>query len=348
MSQETNEFFVSVQELIEDTRIGAPHVVILGAGASKQALPDGDINGNSLPLMKELVVTIGLQDECDKYDIKYKDINFEDIYSELYEKREYKRFLDIINYRIRDYFSKLRLPSYPTIYDHLVLSLREKDLIASFNWDPFLYLACWRNHDKADIPRVVYLHGNVAIGHCLNDMAYGWINMKCSKCGKDYVPSKLLYPIKRKNYSQDPFIKTQWDGFKDALQKAYVLTIFGYSAPQSDKDAVDIIKEACSNSPLNDIAQVEIIDTKSKNDIHNTWSDLIHDIYRDHYNLTEDFYKSSVAFFPRRTCEAEWNYSMPEKIAFYPQNPIPKSLGFRELWEWYRPLIVAENNKAQN
>ena len=86
-----------------------------------------------------------------------------------------------------------------------------------------------------------------------------------------------------KDYSQDPFIKIQWDGFKNALQKAYVLTIFGYGAPQSDKLAVDIIKESCIKNPLKTIAQVEIIDTKPVEYIRNTWSDLIYDIYNEHY-----------------------------------------------------------------
>ena len=137
------------------------------------------------------------------------------------------------------------------------------------------------------------------------------------------------------------------DSFKDALQKSYVLTIFGYGALQSDKDAIDIIKAACSNNPLNDIAQVEIIDIKSKKDIRDTWSDLIYDIYRYHHNLTNDFHKSSIALFPRRTCEAQRNYSMPKKPEFYPQNPIPKNLGLEELWDWYSPLIEAENKKSQ-
>ena len=84
---------------------------------------------------------------------------------------------------------------------------------------------------------------------------------------------------------------------------------------------------------------------ESEEELIETWQDFIH---THHHNITTDFYQSSIGLFPRRTCEAEWNYSMPEKPEFYPQNPIPKNLGFKELWEWYRPLIVAENNKAQN
>jgi len=53
-----------------------------------------------------------------------------------------------------------------------------------------------------------------------------------------------------------------------------------------------------------------------------------------------------MGLFPRRTCEAQWNYDMPKKEEFYPHNPIPRKLGFVELWEWYSPLVEAEKEKA--
>ena len=37
------------------------HIVILGAGASIAAFPDGDVNGNRLPTMDNLVEMLGLQ-----------------------------------------------------------------------------------------------------------------------------------------------------------------------------------------------------------------------------------------------------------------------------------------------
>ena len=49
-----------------------------------------------------------------------------------------------VEQRDAEYFSKLELPDHPTIYDYRLLSLRKKDVIATFNWDPFLWLACHR------------------------------------------------------------------------------------------------------------------------------------------------------------------------------------------------------------
>ena len=337
------ELFTSVEELIHDTRIGRPHVVILGAGASKAAFPDGDKNGKKPPLMCNFVETLGLNSDFERYRLQYKSDNFEDIYSDLHEKSGYRELVELINRKVWNYFSNLELPSYPTLYDHLVLSLREKDLIATFNWDPFLYYACWRNHKKVKLPHTAYLHGNVAVGYCLKDNTKGWIRSQCSKCGEKFIPSRLLYPIK-KDYSQEPFIKDEWETTKHALGSAYILTIFGYGAPKSDVEAIKLMKSAWGDKYKRDIEQIEIIDIKDERELRDTWRDFIH---THHYDITNDFYKSSIGLFPRRTCEAEWNYDMPEKEVFYPQNPIPKNLGFEELWEWYNPMIEAENKKAQ-
>ena len=122
-----------------------------------------------------------------------------------------------------------------------------------------------------------------------------------------------------------------------------MITIFGYSAPQSDVEAIELMKGAWGDKYKRDIEQIEIIDLKGEEELRETWQAFIH---THHYDVTNDFYKSSIGLFPRRTCEAEWNYSMPEKLEFYPQNPIPRNLGFEELWDWYLPLIKAENKKA--
>lgn len=337
---------LSIEELVQDTRIGKPHVVILGAGASLQAFPEGDRNGKILPLMCNFVETLSLDSILRKHGLSYKNKNFEDFYSDLYENSDYRELVELVNRRVWDYFSSLELPSYPTLYDHLVLSLREKDLIATYNWDPFLYHACWRNHRRTKLPHVVYLHGNVAVGYCLEDNTMGWIKSKCSKCGRDFTPSRLLYPIK-KDYSQEPFIRDGWKTIKNALGYAYILTIFGYGAPKSDVEAIKLMKTAWLANATGDINQVEIIDTKDEQELSDTWKDFIH---THHYNVTKDFYRSLIGLFPRRTCEAEWKYKMPENEEEFlsdRQNPIPRNLGFKELWEWYSLLIEAENRETQ-
>lgn len=335
---------VPLKQLIDDARMGRPHLVILGAGASVATCLNGDKNGNKLPVMSDLAVTLGLESALRQHGVEPGDKNFEEIYSELYKDSRRKSLIETVNISVRDYFGKLALPPYPTVYDHLVLSLRGKDLIASFNWDPLLYYACWRNHKIGKLPRVVYLHGNVAVGYCLKHMQKGLNRTNCRVCGAEFVPSKLLFPIKHKKYNEDPFIKAEWECLRDYLKHAYMLTIFGYSAPQSDIEAIQLMRDAWGSPLSRDLEQTEIIDVKPEQTLRKAWEDFIH---THHYDVTNDFYKSSIGLFPRRSCEAEWNSTMPDKPAFYPQNPVPQNLGFKDLWEWYRPLIEAENKEAQ-
>jgi hypothetical protein len=111
MSLETNGFYTNIEELVRDTNMGRPHVVILGAGASLQAFPDGDRKGQRLPLMDDLVEVVGLGSILEEQGIRYADRNFEEIYSDLYEDSRYEYLIDIINNRVRKYFTQLELPN---------------------------------------------------------------------------------------------------------------------------------------------------------------------------------------------------------------------------------------------
>ena len=146
------------------TRVNhSPHVVILGAGASRAAFPDGDAKKRQLPLMTDLIDCLGLNEDIRAAG--FVDVtDFEAIYDELATTKRNPSLRGEIESRVRDYFEQLELPDVPTLYDYLLLSLREKDCIASFNWDPFLAKAFIRNRDAASLPRILFLHGNVEIG----------------------------------------------------------------------------------------------------------------------------------------------------------------------------------------
>ena len=70
--------------------------------------------------------------------------DFESLYSGLATSGANEDLLREIEETVFDYFRGLRLPDHPTLYDHLVLSLRRKDGIAAFNWDPLLWQALVR------------------------------------------------------------------------------------------------------------------------------------------------------------------------------------------------------------
>lgn len=120
-----------------------PHVVILGAGASCAAIPNGDKYGRKISAMSGFIDKLGLTSLLSKVDIHTESDNLEDIYMELDERSgqdsECACVKEELEDVIRDYMSQFYLPDEPTIYDFLVMSLTSKDLIATFNWDPFFW-----------------------------------------------------------------------------------------------------------------------------------------------------------------------------------------------------------------
>ena len=87
---------------------------------------------------------------------------------------------------------------------------------------------------------------------------------------------KLLYPIATKNYEEDPYIASQWRTLKTAFQKAFIFTIFGYAAPESDRAARDIMEGAWGLTEDRDLEQIEFIDLKAEEELIETWKPFIH------------------------------------------------------------------------
>ena len=86
--------------LLDKNVCNSPHIVILGAGASKQAFPDGDANGKKLPLMNDFIEILGLGYILEKENIDYKNQKFEDIYSDIKNNPKYQTLSENIESRI--------------------------------------------------------------------------------------------------------------------------------------------------------------------------------------------------------------------------------------------------------
>jgi len=162
--------------------------------------------------------------------------DFESLYDEIATSGKAPDLKAEIEAKVEAYFATLELPASPTLYDYLILSLRESDCIATFNWDPFLAQAFRRNRQIARVPKLLFLHGNVEVGLCPIDRVKGFRGDKCQKCGAPLQRSRLLYPVRQKNYNSDPFIEGEWKELENSLGRGYMLTIFGYSAPKTDGD----------------------------------------------------------------------------------------------------------------
>lgn len=328
---------VSKEQEINQMQMGRPHVVILGAGASYASFPNGDINGVKLPLMNNFVSTLEINDLLYQTGVNFDTENFETAYDHLCQNNSCRKIREELESKVYDYFSQLEISAEPSIYDHLLLSLREKDVVATFNWDPFLLQAYRRNAQILKLPRLLFLHGNVGVGYCDKDRVAGLNGNKCSKCGRTLMPSKLLYPIAEKNYHLDGFISSQWHEMEQHLKEAFMITIFGYGAPQSDVSAIDQMKAAWGDINNREMEQTEIIDIRSEEDLYKAWEPFIH---THHYDTHSSFYNSWIANHPRRTGEAHINQHYDAQ--FIENNPIPKDFHFPELWAWFEKFKIVE------
>ena len=150
------------------------HTVILGAGATIAAIPNGDKNGRKSSVMNSLIEKLNLHEVLKGIELKTQSNNLEDIYSELHSRPECKCVTEELERRLYQYFESLELPDEPTVYDFLILSLTKKDVIATFNWDPLLlqaYIRCYSITDN--LPHILCLHGNVAMGYCEEHGEFG-------------------------------------------------------------------------------------------------------------------------------------------------------------------------------
>lgn len=293
----------------ENYYLKKPHLVILGAGATMATIPNGDKFGKKSSCMNNFLSELGLQNLLDGIDIHTNSTNIEKIYSELHERSDCSKVVRKIEDTIYDYFSSLVIPDNVTIYDLLILSLRKKDCIATFNWDSLLVQAYNRiSRFCSDLPKILYLHGNVGIKIC--DSCHKVIAItdgdNCPFCGKKLTPTWLLYPVAKKNYDEDPFIHTQWKQFEQILPLPAVTTIFGYGAPPSDTLAIEKLKKAflAFGQESRQFDEIEIIEKPGAKykDVNQSWWDLSALTY-DHMTLQDNFFNSYLARNPRRTIE---------------------------------------------
>lgn len=320
-------------------------MVILGAGASIASsllnpLPDG----KRLPSMDNFIDVVGLRDIVDALPDHLKDTNFEGLYSKLHEDNPESDQIKEVEKRVREYFESMTLPDEPTLYDLLVMSLRSKDLIATFNWDPFLFQALVRNMDRGDIPYVVFLHGNTAVGYNSALKRFAPVNFINEETGHFFSPTKLLFPITKKDYNNDEFSKWQWDILQDFLGSSITkrITIFGYGAPSSDVEAVRVLNEAWGTPDERNMEQVEIIDIRPEEEVRQLWDNFIHS---HHYDYGTNFFDSVLAHFPRRSSESWFFHYEPfsPDETFVKSTPIPQNFKtLQEMWDWFQPFIDEE------
>lgn len=315
----------------------SPHVVILGAGASRACCPDGDKFHQKLPLMNDFIETLNLKNIIK--ELNFSENNFELIYSEAI-KQNRNDIIQNLNAEIGSYFSKIQISKSPTLYDYLILSLRQKDAIITFNWDPLLVQAYkrWRHLGKV-LPQLFFLHGNIDVGYDLKQKSVGFLSDGPYN-GHYMEPSPLLFPVDNKDYNANPFISEQWRASQEFISKCYFLTIFGYSAPISDVEAKSLLLSAWKQNAGKWIAHIALIDLKDPKEIMNSWSNFIQD--ESFFGVNSDLSTSALMSHPRRSCESlAWANLQQDP---WGERPMPKFYSLKELEEWVAPLIDEEQS----
>jgi hypothetical protein len=271
--------------------------------------------------------------------------NFEAIYSQIYRTGN-SSVLNELNSTIRDYFSKITIPDVPTVYDYLVVSMRSKDVIITFNWNPLLPQAYkrWR-HLGAVLPQLLFLHGNVDIGVDIDKRAIGFLS-DGPYPGHTLVPSKLLYPIDKKNYNDDPFVSESWRITTNYLSDAYNITIFGYSAPTTDVEARALLLKAWKDNLSRELAYISIVDIRDPLEVKKSWADFdLDDPARNRrVGASSEFLRSDLIRHPRRSCEAFAFATLQQDP--WRADPFPplETISLAQLEAWITPVIEEEHS----
>lgn len=313
-------------------------MVILGAGASKATAPKGDRQGRELPVLANLAEVVGVAQAIAKAGVGDAS-DFEALYDQLVADNSHPELVRLIQRSVWRYFADLELPDGATIYDFLLLALRQNDLIASFNWDPLLVQAYCRNAHVGSLPRIIFLHGNVGIGYCEVDRVVGYSDDSCGTCGRAFVPSQLLYPVRQKDYNVNPLIKSEWEVLSRNLAYAYMLTIFGYSAPSTDVEARDIFLNAWRGNAHFELAQINIVDIRPRRDLVRAWRPFF---CREHFAIHRTIFTSWLFRNPRRSCEALAMATLQNNP--WAVNLFPRFRKLSSLQEWVAPLVAEEHN----
>jgi hypothetical protein len=169
------------------------------------------------------------------------------------------------------------------------------------------------------------------------DRTIGFPWQVCSKCGKPFERSQLLYPVGEKDYARDSFIASQWERLKKDLAIGYGFTVFGYSGPKTDMEARRMMSEQWCSSPIYRQSEVEIIDIADRDWLEENWRDIR---FSHHYRIHADWRKALFFQHPRRTTEALFDALLMCEPRW--EQPFPTTDDLAGLREHVQPLLDEE------
>jgi hypothetical protein len=100
---------------------------------------------------------------------------------------------------------------------------------------------------------------------------------------------------------------------------------------------------AWDTNQTHELAEIEIVDLKSSEEVRQTWADFI---VRQHYGVSDQIQHTWLFRHPRRSCEALAAATLQNSPL--PNNPYPTFSSIQELQEWVSPLIAEEIEYEKN
>lgn len=180
------------------------------------------------------------------------------------------------------------------------------------------------------------MHGNVDLGLDPDQKTFTFLSDKPRQ-----TPTKLLYPVEKKDYNSDEFVADQWTRATEALSDAYYVTIIGYSAPQTDVEAKSLLLKAWRDNSTRTLAEFSIVDVRDTQEVETSWSDFLDGA---HGGAISDVGQEYFMFHPRRTCEAFAFATLQQDP--WTEDRFPKAKTLQELETWIKPLIEEEAGGA--
>ena len=120
-----------------------------------------------------------------------------------------------------------------------------------------------------------------------------------------------------------------------------MVTIFGYSAPKSDVEAITMLKKAWGAVKERNLEEIEIVDLRDENEVIQSWDDFIH---THHYSYHSNFFKTTIVRCPRRSCEATFDRLMKNRW-LKPDKGFKPDMDFSDIDKLICDLIIDEENK---
>jgi hypothetical protein len=121
------------------------------------------------------------------------------------------------------------------------------------------------------------------------------------------------------------------------LERAYLVTIFGYSAPVTDVEARSLLLNKWMENPTREFAEIDIVDIRPREDIERSWADFF---VRQHYGIFPDVRRTTSFRHPRRSCEAFAMATLQQDP--WIENGLPPVRRLEELHAWLHPLLEEE------